>query len=658
MLKGTDLSELYSLRKDFTIIGLTGRNGSGLNRVAELMSTPFDEKNFQDPNQFDLGLNSYKKYKIIYNFAKENFVPYTYLRYKDFITLYILKFSFGEFQKFLKSPSLQKFFSDYRIEIDSDFSAELKIINKLRLDFEKYHLLYSQLGQEDGIRSSVKKAKLFCAFYLSENFKDFSNSFHKALQVNSYAKHNLALELITNNIRKSGNPYNGDLKDQMHVFSLAELINSTVKAIRKKNDKQPTKIVIDSFRNPFEVMFFKQRYSAFYLVAINRDDKIREKVLEHFYKSEYYGVIRELLLDEYVGGKGTGFYRQYVRDCIEKADIHITFRSVDESIRLNKNRNDGTSPFFTWQMQTLKYLSLIEHPGLITPSPEERCMQLAYTAKYNSGCISRQVGAAITDIDYSVKAIGWNNTPEGQTPCLMRNAEVLLSASEDYIKAELRKEKNNESKDLEKRTALNEELSSFTPYEKTDKTFKQVLHDNYQNALSINKPLLKGRNVCFCFKSLQNSCSEGKNQVHTRSLHAEESAFLQIAKYGGTSIKNGKLFTTASPCELCAKKAYQLGIKVIYYVDPYPGISSEQILSVGTNKPQVRLFNGAIGNAYFWLYEPLMPYKDEMTLLLGLKIQDKVKQLEESVKLKELRIKKLEMQLARKSRKSIVRVNK
>jgi len=33
-------------------------------------------------------------------------------------------------------------------------------------------------------------------------------------------------------------------------------------------------------------------------------------------------------------------------------------------------------------------------------------MQLAYTAKYNSGCISRQVGAAVTDESYSIKAIG------------------------------------------------------------------------------------------------------------------------------------------------------------------------------------------------------------------------------------------------------------
>lgn len=169
------------------------------------------------------------------------------------------------------------------------------------------------------------------------------------------------------------------------------------------------------------------------------------------------------------------------------------------------------------------------------------------------------------------------------------------------------------------------EFMAFSPYEKTNERFRNALKENFQEQIDYNQQLLKGRNVCMCFKSIQNSCVEVKNQVHTRALHAEESAFLQITKYGGMPIEKGKLFTTASPCELCSKKAYQLGIKVIYYVDPYPGISQEQILDVGTNKPEVRLFNGAIGSAYFWLYESFMAYKDELALLLSQDIQDLTK---------------------------------
>lgn len=279
------------------------------------------------------------------------------------------------------------------------------------------------------------------------------------------------------------------------------------------------------------------------------------------------------------------------------------------------------NPCFTWQDQILKYITLIDHPGIVQPSSEERCMQLAYTAKLNSGCISRQVGATITDSDYSVKAIGWNNTPSGQVPCSLRNVDDLINHSPD--------------------------IYAFTNYERDENNTElyRVLNENFVTKVSTNINLLKGRNVCFCFKSLKNSFSEGKNQVHTRSLHAEENAFLQLAKYGGNGIKNGILFSTASPCELCSKKAYQLGIKLIYYIDPYPGISKPHILSSGERPIETRLFTGAIGTAYFRIYQPFMSYKDELSLILGQDIKDMVKQLMKKNSELEKKNKELEQQL-------------
>ncbi len=252
------------------------------------------------------------------------------------------------------------------------------------------------------------------------------------------------------------------------------------------------------------------------------------------------------------------------------------------------------------------------------PSPIERCMQLAYTGKHNSGCISRHVGAAITDTDFSIKAIGWNNTPTGQVPCSLRNSADLVNNSIDW------------------------DLKAFTNYERENIDFRKVLEENFNGKVKDNVGLANGRNICFCFKSLKNSISEGKNQVHTRSLHAEENAFLQLTKYGGTGIKNGVLFSTASPCELCSKKAYQLGIILIYYIDPYPGISQSHILSSGDNPIEVRLFNGAIGSAYHQLYQTIMPYKDELALLLNHEIKDMASKLQDRLKGKEDKIMELE----------------
>lgn len=125
------------------------------------------------------------------------------------------------------------------------------------------------------------------------------------------------------------------------------------------------------------------------------------------------------------------------------------------------------------------------------------------------------------------------------------------------------------------------------------------------------------------------------NQVYTRALHAEENAFLQISKYGGTHVKNGNLFTTASPCELCAKKAYQLGIKHIYYINPYPGISQQHILSFGKeNNPKMHLFYGAIGQTYLEFYEPRIAVKDELSLLTDVNIKKLITEGENKALLK------------------------
>lgn len=58
------------------------------------------------------------------------------------------------------------------------------------------------------------------------------------------------------------------------------------------------------------------------------------------------------------------------------------------------------------------------------------------------------------------------------------------------------------------------------------------------------------------------------------------------------------------------------------YIDPYPGISKEHILSSGSLKPELILFRGAIGRAYHRLYQPLMAYKDELKMLTGYVVND------------------------------------
>ncbi len=219
-------------------------------------------------------------------------------------------------------------------------------------------------------------------------------------------------------------------------------------------------------------------------------------------------------------------------------------------------------------------------------------MQVAFTAKYNSGCISRQVGAVITDCDNAIKSIGWNDVGYGQIPCLLRSVNELVEFKSEYIYSE-----------FERGSLKYDDGKTFT--EKLGTEISRLKLEN-----------LKGLNHSFCFKTYENKFRKNKNQVYTRSLHAEENAMMQIAKAGGNGLKGGTMYVTASPCVLCSKKSYQLGINRIVYIDPYPDIAIDQILRSGYIKIDIVEFEGAIGNAYFKLYQPFLSYKDELNLML------------------------------------------
>lgn len=131
---------------------------------------------------------------------------------------------------------------------------------------------------------------------------------------------------------------------------------------------------------------------------------------------------------------------------------------------------------------------------------------------------------------------------------------------------------------------------------------------------SVAKVLAAGQSYPYCFRSRYNKYKDNKDAVNTRSLHAEENTMLRITKMGGLGLDGGIMFVTASPCILCSKKAYQIGIKEIVYLDPYTDIAPELILMCGYDQPKLRPFMGAIGETFYKLYQPFMPYKDELAL--------------------------------------------
>lgn len=580
--------------QQFIVIGLTGRTGSGCTTVAHMLQA--DEIAIPDESGFYENDNDKRKYLIVRDYIRGNWNPYICIQVKTIITSFILKRNFEEFVELVAA------------EMKSETTDTL---SRLRTISSKYKAANARVNEFFDMGEKDKDAKINFAMELYfEYLPSFEVELKASLQsidIDAYTK---VYQKVGDNIRASGDAYVSEF-DPDRLFELPKHINQLIKAIRRSRKNQKSHIVIDAIRNPFEAQYFQQRYANFFLFSVNTPNDERVK---HLRKSHKFSdaAIERLDAKEYpkkLSGNDV-FTSQNIQRCIELADVHINNPKRDEY-----DHADMAS-------QVAWYVALIMHPGLVTPTAMERGMQLAYVAKLNSGCISRQVGAVVTDQHYSVKAVGWNNAPMGQVPCNLRTV-----------------------KDLRTATGGDHEVK-FSVYERTNQVFRRVFQESHTRETEKTANKL-GLPYSYCFKDLQNEVDGEKNQVHTRSLHAEENAFLQITKYGGVSVNDGILFTTASPCELCSKKAYQLGIKKVIYVDPYPGISNQHILAIGSNKPSLTLFSGAIGQAYHKLYQPMLSYKDEIKMLIGYTISGGMKRDQKELKIRELeaKVKQLESAL-------------
>lgn len=550
------IHSIYEEAKSFLIIALTGRTGSGCSTAAKKLGG----LSFEFPVEGYEGLteNELKKHKIIHKYLSgDEWAPFYKLEARSIITYHLMLLGRDSFVSYLVSV------------VGAGISHDVATGMYDDMEWVREELL--RLHSFNG-RVYLSEIESWMKLY----FSDLPLVTEKMKDDLGGASFTRLYQSAGDNIRSSGFA-NSNFFDADKLFYFPKHLNFIIKLVHKsaKLKGVACRIVIDAIRNPYEAFFLKRRYANFYLVSINTPNSKRLSSLQGYRKLSVKE-ISDLDNKEYPGRiSGVNkFIAQNVQACIEISDIHI-----HNSKNSEYNQNDLVSQL-GW------YLTLMMHPGLVMPTSVENCMQIAYTVKQSSGCISRQVGAVVTDEAYSVKCVGWNSTPQGQTPCLLRSAEDLLGG-------------------------VNE--GDYSEYERNDNVFRKALSDKYFELVKAG--VSQKRNMSFCFKGIQNEIEGEKNQVHTRSLHAEENAFLQIAKHGGQKIQGGILFTTASPCELCAKKAYQLGVVKIIYIDPYPGIATDHILSVGALRPVLELFRGAVGRAYYQLYQPLMPYKDELELL-------------------------------------------
>ncbi|MCX6151502.1 MAG: deaminase [Ignavibacteriales bacterium] len=543
------LSSLYNNTDEPFVIGLTGYTGVGCSTTKEILLSK-NKPEIPGYNSINISFNL----EII---TKMDERVYNKLKY------YWNKTAWEPFISIEVSKIIFSFFLDALIKGRISKTEFPDIANKIEKNEQKLKGIY-HFSSPDPIISIETASELIDAYEVSkEIYSHFKQKYIKKELGNFIER----LQNLGDEIRRYGSVDKKESDREIkaeNIFTLPKAMNKLIRAFILINDTHS--FVIDTLKNPYEIEYFKHQYSKFYLIGVLRDVDKREKNMLERLDYESSKKIENREKAEMYSKNNDEFplriTSQDIDECIKKADMFIY------------NQESESKNFEQLRFGIIKLVTLSKRPGCVTPTQDERCMQLAMTVRLVSGCISRQVGAIVIDKERKVIGVGWNDSPKGQIPCALRTCEELVNNSTPLI---------------------------FSGYERSEKFTNHIKG-------------LKQREEPFCFRTEKAVIDKKKEAEYTRALHAEENALFQASANGYISLIGSTLYTTSRTCNLCAKKAYQLGVKRIVYIDEYYDIAIEQTLKAGNKQIIIERFSGIIGQAYHKLYTAPMPEKSIIEL--------------------------------------------
>lgn len=283
--------------------------------------------------------------------------------------------------------------------------------------------------------------------------------------------------------------------------------------------------IIDSIKNTDELELLRSVYGRLlHVISVYSPIELRTHELEKKLgeKSEVYKLIDRDSGEEFENG-------QSVRDVFPQADFFLRINDgTDDQIRVNLGR----------------YLDLLLGVKVITPTTDERAMYEAHSAARNSACLSRQVGAAITDESGEVLSVGWNDVPR-----------AFGGLYESFGRP-------SESGYVDHRCWNKDGGKCFNDEEKSE------IAGRLTKAL-LNEGIIEKEKEAEVNSRLRRS-SEVRGLIEfSRAVHAEMHAILNAGHSSGTRVKGGKLYVTTYPCHSCARHIIASGIKEVRFIEPY-----------------------------------------------------------------------------------------
>ena len=334
--------------------------------------------------------------------------------------------------------------------------------------------------------------------------------------------------------------------------------------------------IIDSIKNLEELKLFKLIYSdIFYSIGVFSPVEIRKQNL--IAKGVNEVNILELINQDSGEEKA---YGQKVTDTFVSSDFFLRFENNSFNVIENKIR---------------RYLHLIFNTEIITPSSNETAMYIAASAAGNSACLSRQVGASVTDEKGDVLGVGWNEVPKA-------GGSVYQYSEDDPLG------KNDHR-------CMNYGGKCYNDFEKT--MIAEILIDDM-----IKENLVEEKNKNQLIELVRKK-SKIKDLIEfSRAVHAEMHAIIQAAHNAGEKIIGGKLFCTTYPCHNCARHIIAAGIKEVFYIEPY-----RKSLATKLHGDSITEDESKIQLVRILMYEGVSPtrYLDFFKMVPGLRKRDGLK---------------------------------
>jgi deoxycytidylate deaminase len=294
--------------------------------------------------------------------------------------------------------------------------------------------------------------------------------------------------------------------------------------------------ILDSIRHPSEVELLRHVYQdAFVLIGVVCEEERRIERLAKKFPDAGTNSIKKFMKRD---SKAPDKHGQRVADAFHLSDYFLD-NTVD---RFQPDQSPNEDWDINEKLQRL--VRIISHSDIVRPMTAETAMHQAAAAAMRSACLSRQVGAALTDANGNVIATGSNEVPRAG----------------GGVYGETYKEEQDH------RCAFRK-LGPGKPPFCSNTTEQNLLVDKIIEEIPELRALAPIRKLVLRDEIKKGGISDLLE--FSRAVHAEMDALVSAGREGISTI-GGRLYVTTFPCHYCARHIVSAGIDEVQFIEPYP----------------------------------------------------------------------------------------